>query len=191
MGWAIFFRAESDQRPTFVSPLKRRNPLDLKPPPIDGREPRDGPNSFTSKIVPTVTSKERGPVPATRTVIVPGIAPIIIKTRTDEETTGNAPARSREYRAHVHNARRIRSIHRPLSERIPCSQSRMTVQPAARKRRKFRWSRLLFARNFDLQNPDSLCSHAGNRHPCQKSPSMKIATFFLRKTISGVPFTLL
>jgi len=82
-------------------------------------------------------------------------------------------------------------MHRPLSELISCSQSRMTVQSAARKRLKFRWSRLLFARNFDLQNSDNLCSHAGNRHPCQKSPSMKIATFFSGKTISGAPFNLL
>ena len=89
--------------------------------------------------------------------------------------------------AHVYSARRIRSMHRPLSERISCSQSRMTVQSAARKRRKFRWSRFLFVCNFDFQNSDNLCSHAGSRHPCQKSPSMKTATFFFEKTISGDP----
>src|SRR5579859_3010316 len=82
-------------------------------------------------------------------------------------------------------------MHRLLSERISCSQSRMTVQSAARKRLKFRWSRLLFARSFDLQNSDNLCSHVGNRHPCQKSPSMKTATFFFKKTISGDPSNLL
>jgi len=91
----------------------------------------------------------------------------------------------------MHNARRIRSMHRPLSERIWCSQSRMTVQSAVRSRRKFRWSRFLFSRNFNLQKCDSLCSHAGSRHPCQKSPSMKIATFSLGKTMSGVPCNLL
>ena len=82
-------------------------------------------------------------------------------------------------------------MHRSLWERISCSQSRMTVQSPARKRLKFRWSRLLFARNFDLQNSDNLRSHAGNRHPCQKSPSMKITTFFFTKTISGDPSNLL
>jgi hypothetical protein len=78
-------------------------------------------------------------------------------------------------------------MHRPLSDRISCSQRRMTVQSAARNLRKFRWSRILFARNFDLQNSDNLCSQTGNRHPCQKSPSMKTATFSLRNTMSGVP----
>lgn len=63
----------------------------------------------------------------------------------------------------------------------------MTVQPAERKRRKFRWSRILFARNFDFQNSDSLCSQVGNRHPCQKSPSMKTATLSFEKTMSGDP----
>ena len=32
-----------------------------------------------------------------------------------------------------------------------------------------------FARSFDFQNAESLCSHAGNLQPCQKSPSMKTA----------------
>jgi len=64
---------------------------------------------------------------------------------------------------------------------------RTTFQPLARSRRKLRWSRARFARSLSRQNIESLCSHVGSRQPCQKSPSTKIATRSLGKTISGEP----
>lgn len=68
-----------------------------------------------------------------------------------------------------------------------CSQIRITRHPRRRRRRKFRWSRARLARSFSRQKSVSLCSHWGRRHPCQKRPSIKIATRSAETMMSGRP----
>ena len=63
----------------------------------------------------------------------------------------------------------------------------MTFHPRDRSFLKFRRSRARFVRSLSRQNGESLCSHAGKRQPCQKSPSTNTATFSELKTMSGRP----
>jgi len=81
----------------------------------------------------------------------------------------------------------IRSIQLSLLLTSWCCQILTTCQPSERSFLKLRWSRLRFALSFSRQNRDSFLSQVGNRHPCQKSPSTKMATLLSLKTMSGLP----
>lgn len=63
----------------------------------------------------------------------------------------------------------------------------MTFHPFDRNFLKFRMSRARLVLSLLRQNDESLCSHDGNRQPCQKSPSTNTTTFFSMKTMSGRP----
>lgn len=70
-----------------------------------------------------------------------------------------------------------------------CCHTRITVQPSLRNLRKFTMSRRRLRAILICQNGVRLSRHSGNRHPCQKSPSMKTTTRCRGKTTSGLPAT--
>lgn len=84
-------------------------------------------------------------------------------------------------------ATRILSTHRSRSRSISCSQIRSTTHPARRNFLKLRRSLARLSPIFFVQNGLNLYSQAGNRHPCQKSPSTKTATRARANTKSGRP----
>ena len=67
------------------------------------------------------------------------------------------------------------------------SQNRMTVQPLRRSARWFRRSRFRFCSILVSQCSLNLCRQAGNRQPCQKAPSTKMAIRWSLRTKSGLP----
>ena len=69
-----------------------------------------------------------------------------------------------------------------------CSQTRITVQPFARRRRFTLRSRVLFPFNFAAQNAARFFGQvACLGHPCQKQPSTNTAIFIFGNTKSGLP----
>jgi hypothetical protein len=99
------------------------------------------------------------------------------------------PCQASRHSARSHEAftNKIFSRHREGDFRIWCSHMRMTFQPARRSERKFLASLRMLPAIFLSQCSDSFNLHVGKRHPCQKSPSTKIAILRSRSTKSGRP----
>ena len=81
----------------------------------------------------------------------------------------------------------IRSATPSTSASTSCSHTRRTSEPSRLRRAKLLRSRWRFRSIFASQYGESLCCQAGNRRPCQKSPSTNTTTRAPLKTISGVP----
>ena len=71
-----FYKLAGDKRPTLVRSANSKKALILNPPATLGLEWEDGANCFTWRMVPTVTSKDKGLVPDTR-ITVPASLPFL------------------------------------------------------------------------------------------------------------------
>jgi hypothetical protein len=99
----------------------------------------------------------------------------------------NCARTSCQFRVLFPMLRPILRTHAATSFSTWCSQIRRTFQPRRWSFPWFLWSRSRLPEILSRQKVGSLWRQIGKRHPCQKSPLTKTATFAFGKTKSGRP----